>query len=771
MSGLVSRRNFTIPAGGTVIVSHGISLEGNDYHKINVTPLVPIADWQSVTINGDPTSAGVSLSNGAGVPVTLNAKFEYPHSIQDSVIPHSYVGATSGGTVRKTLSIAPGKRVHYYPRTGEPSDDGTGAGKLVTIADDSKFPVLTFIDGTVGRRFVEYGKGLPGTWEPLDYRHRRSLRLPCLSAHKFLDAFESDPTLFDFWLERGVNWHETAIDNIILTGSLNHPDWPLNPIHGKIDDPALSTVVLDFQRAAALGIPMNMGVLSDVNMPDTSYWFYAPWWQNEANKIRYWWSLVKDYADEWIHLQMEIGNKQTTLQATKSVLDSFGVTIEQALAIWRPWLDAIAETGCRAIVRPFKCEPFPGASFDPEIAMTAALKAGASGSIYCSEFQTQMNSTVRSDEYVTRFVIGGGGDGAHEPHRLFSWGLVTPPNTRHVPLHSGGEFRMSADVWRDSPFDFNDTHPVVELVDQVDGWRSVALDGPFVIPRDLGKREWYYMQWRADTGAQRSSANDIQFLWTIAVRADGGINIVASKRMSGKDHYVRPLTLSPWRRDSAGNIDVNVAPAVQTYARGFICKMPASTDARCWVTPTSVLTDPVTAVIATSFTLAASFILPTLPGAGVTYGVMGNGNFNLGSGAWAVVLNGDAGGQLELRTVTSVGGVVDTFVIDAAPAVGSIYRIVIGYDRAQQKWLTCSTGSAAQYRSPASGKIWDPVARALVFGAAHNPASLNTVWGLPEGMLADKTDIQGYRRAVTVDEATCIVGFRWPYNYYTAFGF
>lgn len=101
MAGLVSRKQVTIPANSTLLVDTGIR-NVIHYDKINVVPLPPLSDWQAVTINGDPTSAGVSLTNGLDDAVTLNIMFEYPHSILGVIHSDSYVGATSAGCTGTT---------------------------------------------------------------------------------------------------------------------------------------------------------------------------------------------------------------------------------------------------------------------------------------------------------------------------------------------------------------------------------------------------------------------------------------------------------------------------------------------------------------------------------------------------------------------------------------------------------------------------------------------------------------------------------------------
>jgi hypothetical protein len=658
--------------------------------------------------------------------------------------------------LRKPPEIAVGNRVRYYPRSSE-SNYGSGAGILVTISSVDEWPALTVLNASKPTYALYprgYALGEEGTWEYLDFRDRLALRLHGTHVEHFLTAFENDATLFDFWVTKGVNWRESPIHNIVQKEYVAHN---YNPAIGALWG---ELTLSNFQRAAELGIPINLGVLPAAGMTLQSDWWDPAWWLYESQHLAYFYNLVKDYCGPWLELQQETSG--SVFQITPTILAANGVSLKQFKAARQPFLDAITSTGLRTITRPMGGTLTNGTN---DVAFPLDLQAAAPGSIYCSEFQTVLAKQFRMDEHTAYHRIGGGNDSGNKPAQWRNYRSGMPVASQHVQLRSGGELRMSGDVLRENFREADENYPLIELVELVDGWRD-GIDPMFPHPRGLGTRNWYYQEYMADTGTARTSANDVRCLWTLAGEPDGSGLDVKSKRCCGKDRgTARQLAINPRRRAITGSIDVTIPPANQPFARGFICGVNAANDVQCWHISGTIWLDPTTLINDLAFTMAASFYFPSLPGAGEIWGLAGNGQQNSSTGSWALVSNGDQGGRLELRTRNNTG--VDTFVL-GVPPTGANHRVVWGYNGTTQ-WLTGSTTVTPVYASPASGKVRDRSGLAILLGGAHNPAASNTtIWGFPDGILPFDTDVQYWNRGLTVAEATSVIEHRWPYNY-TAF--
>lgn len=101
MANLTSRVQVTIAAGASATVNPGI-VSVSDFTSIIVVPLPPTAGWLNVTIDTNPSSTGVVLTNHGTGTTTLNAFFMYPAQIQGSQRSDTYLGATSAPSIPVT---------------------------------------------------------------------------------------------------------------------------------------------------------------------------------------------------------------------------------------------------------------------------------------------------------------------------------------------------------------------------------------------------------------------------------------------------------------------------------------------------------------------------------------------------------------------------------------------------------------------------------------------------------------------------------------------
>lgn len=654
-----------------------------------------------------------------------------------------------------------GRMVHYYPRVGEPNY-GLGGGVTAAITANNEWPTLSVNNGGSTVKAVKARKlrrGDPGTWEPLDFRHRRHLRLHGSHVEYMLDQFEADSTLLNtFWPSKrwdfkGVNGIPSCIDFIVQLE---------NPPIGSTWGPKATSA---FSRAATLGIPMNLGILTVSAMTQTSDWWTLSFWQGQADRLNYYWNLIQANAGEWLHLQMEC--VEPVQQATQSALTAAGITRAQLKAAMQPFLDAITNTGCKTIVRPYSP---PGDLSNPDVAMPLIIEAGAEGSVYCSEFQTVIGRTFRQSEFTTHASLGGGLD-TERPFRPNRFNRQMPRDSEHVPLRSGNEIYNCGDIMSEYPFELDSLYCVFELVELVDGFVS----GGFVHPREIGARAWYYNSYKANTGQHQSSVNPkITNLYTIANEKSDGNNLdVKAKRMHGADRgTTNALDFMPWRRVISGGVqttDANVTPPAFPLAGGWLCKEPSNNDVRFWRMSPLLWRDPVTLVNTTSFFMRGTFKIPTLPSSGRRFCVVSNVQFNSRTGAFDLTVTDT--GALELRTIAS-SGAVDTFTVLASTPTATKIRWVFGYDASTFKWIFGATGgSTPVYTAPASNYHRDPSGLAIAIGGGNDLVNFNTqLNGSPEMLLPSLTDIMFGRIAITAAEATCLLqdelaGFRWPYNY------
>jgi hypothetical protein len=652
-------------------------------------------------------------------------------------------------TPRRPTSIAVGKLVHYYPRSieaGYPSPTGF----VATITDISAWPVLSLHYGStdVLARLGTWGQGLPGTFDLLDYRHRRHLRIHNTPhAQDFLANLEADPALVVLWRDT----YKVDIDLIIqgrydeIPGQLTlftatvarfvalgfQVNFGALPIGPAISDPSDGPLV----AAATQGSPARYGVPvpgGGYAVGMTSVWFNRTFWQNWANAIDLVWQANKHNIDHWYHSQKEAAFISACYE--ENCLAA-GKTQAELKYAFQPYIDQIGLMELHAIVRPN--------SVPRDWAFELLVQAGKPGSAWCHEGMNRQSQRRR------RNIVDWRKTEAEIDATLALIKQRMPTNSIGIPLKLEQIFRLTGAMDLEDPFTDAHTYGAHEIVDLVESGGRVP---------QLGKEAWRQLTTRTAAiagGASQPSANDK--LWGVSIGDPFSVHIDPSRSLGTGRGTPNQTGLTSWYRKSNGTsvttdaID-NIRPL---HPEGLMTPPLESNAIRGWliggVANTYVTADPANSSVAyASFTNYFEMRLPSVaPAPGVTWGIwcIAAGNAHAANLIWD-----GTSGQLKLN-VRSTGG-QDTVTYFASPIPGATYRFVIAYDASQ--------GATGKWWAPAAGWVATSTAKnsttvSPVIGGAHDMLNRGgQLWGIPGALLPFDSQVEYWKRALTALELTCI---------------
>ncbi len=646
--------------------------------------------------------------------------------------------------------LAAGKYVHYYPREGEAI---ASSGVVVPIISVATADSIIVTHGGAATRAVRGGvngqerKG-PGTFEPLDFRHRRHFRLH-LNPHAqdFVANLEADPALVTLWRDT----YKVDVD-LIIQGRYDE-------IPGQA---ALFAATVDRYRALGFNVnfgflpvaarhsdptdgaavpnssPTEYGVQTGTN-PDTyavgltSTWLNRDFWTSWAGAFTTIWEANKTKLNGWYHNQMECAFISQAIADYFPFISKTQADLKYAM---QPFLDVITNTGLKTIVRPF--------GVPQDWAFELIVAAGAPGSVWCHEGTNTASRRRRLDEDDWKNYIG-----------LTAKTLATirqrlPADSMGVPLKCEQVFRMGGAPDLEDPFTESDTYCIYEVFDLTEAAGRAA---------QIGKEAWRQYTTRTAAiagGTKQPSLNDVLGHWTVSNRS---VVTVDLSRCYGTGRGTPNQTsISSWLRKSNGTSVVTdtIDNSRPLHSEGLMTPALDGNAWRGWIiggAGTFINADPANSSVAyDSFLNYFTARLPSVaPAPGVTWGIwcIASGN------AHAVNLVWDGtSGQLKLNVRASVGQ--ETFTYYATPVPGATYRFVLAYDRnrdgsATGKWWTPAGGWVA----PAIVKNSTTVAP--VIGGAHDLLNRGgNLLGIPGMLIPFGTDVGFWKRPPTNLEMTCV---------------
>ena len=657
-----------------------------------------------------------------------------------------------GFVAASSPQIAVGKTVHFYP--GTPPE---GVVATISAVYDNDHILVTYNnDLYAATRGGSDGalRGTRGSFDPLDHRHRRQVRLHITPhAQDFIANLEADPALVTLWRDTykadihlilqdpgtqqalftstvdryvalgfGVNYgfltvagaHSNTTDGVQVPGS----EYGSNPVKYQYG----------VQYVNALGVTVYAKGM-------TSVWTNPKFWVPFAAHIETYEALAAGKCDIWIHCQMEPAFISHPFAAD---LAAAGYTQDDVKEGMQPYLDALGATGKYVVVRPVSTEV--------DLALPLVVAAGAPGSVWCHEGTNTGAKRRRQDEVAYSRVLGD------TQAVLATIAQYMPPDSRGAPLKLEQFARMGGAQELESPFAEGGTYGFHEFVDLNESAGRVP---------EIGKDNWrqYLTKTAALAGGTKTpTANNVLGHWTVA--DDGAISVGLTRCVGTGRGTTQRAAIEPWRRVTNG-VNAITSDAVdnirQVGLSGFTTPALVTNELYCWrigaAAPDDIHSGPTPGTAHESVTLMYEVKLPAVaPARGVTWGLAGNAQGN--AHAWNLVWDGTSG-EIKLNVRSASGQ--DTLTYHATPVAGATYRLVVAYDRnrdasATGKWWTYAAGWQATSVTKNSTNA------TITLLGTHDLLNRTTVlWGIPGAELPYDSDVGFWPRADwTTAELACL---------------